>query len=78
MMLMLTVFYDIPQLNFGIFFLLRSDEQTLDPEKMCLHNSRAGVRSGPKYTPHIDEPIRESIRIKPRPGDVSSPEDGRP
>lgn len=79
MMLMLTVFYDIPQLNFGLFFLLRSDEQTMDPEKMCLHNSGGGGgRSGPKYTPHMDEPIRESIRIKTRPGDISSPEDGRP
>lgn len=34
----LTVFYDIPQLNFGIFFLRESDEELpsddFDPEKL--------------------------------------------
>ncbi|GAB6022719.1 hypothetical protein CHUAL_006815 [Chamberlinius hualienensis] len=87
MMLMLTMFYDIPQLNFGLFFLLRSDEQSLDPEKMCLHNAfkspgggggMMSVGGGPKYAQQIDEPIRESIRIKSRSRDMSSPEDGRP
>lgn len=74
MMLTLTIFYDIPQLNFGLFFLLKSDEQLVDPEKLRLHS---GGLSGPKYTPQIDENIRENIRVKPRSGgDTSSPEDG--
>lgn len=73
MMLMLTVFYDIPQLNFGLFFLLKSDEQLLDPEKMRLH--AGGAASGPKYTPQVDDNV-QSIRVKPRSGgDTSSPDD---
>lgn len=77
MMLVLTVFYEIPQLNFGLFFLLRSDEcQRGDTEKTRLHGSHG--QSGPKYTPQVDDNIRHSIRIKPHAGDMSSPEDNRP
>jgi len=75
MMLMLTVFYDIPQLNFGLFFLLKSDEYTSDPEKMRLHGTVAAA--GPKYTPQVDEPVRENIRVKARAEADSSPEEGR-
>uniref|UniRef100_T1JN22 Potassium channel domain-containing protein n=1 Tax=Strigamia maritima TaxID=126957 RepID=T1JN22_STRMM len=73
MMLIMTLFCDIPQLNFSVFFLVKSDE--IDPEKLRLHS---GGLSGPKYTPQIDDNIRENIRVKPRPGgDTSSPEDPR-
>uniref|UniRef100_A0A224YW85 Potassium channel subfamily K member 1 n=1 Tax=Rhipicephalus zambeziensis TaxID=60191 RepID=A0A224YW85_9ACAR len=51
MMLLLNVLYDIPQLNVGVFFLLKSDEMTNDPEKVRLHHGL-----GPKYTQQIDEP----------------------
>ncbi|KAL3231991.1 hypothetical protein MRX96_023078 [Rhipicephalus microplus] len=50
MMLLLNVLYDIPQLNVGVFFLLKSDEMTNDPEKVRLHHGL-----GPKYTQQIDE-----------------------
>ncbi|KAK8763670.1 hypothetical protein V5799_033722 [Amblyomma americanum] len=50
MMLLLNVLYDIPQLNVGVFFLLKSDELTNDPEKVRLHHGL-----GPKYTQQIDE-----------------------
>ncbi|XP_043212872.1 potassium channel subfamily K member 6-like, partial [Amphibalanus amphitrite] len=46
MMWLLTVFAEIPQLNFGIWFLHQSDETTADPEKMRL----SGASAGPKYT----------------------------
>ncbi|GAB6031396.1 hypothetical protein CHUAL_009178 [Chamberlinius hualienensis] len=65
MMLMLTVFYEIPQLNFGMFFLLRNDEVTTDPERVHI---RTAIKSsgGPKYARQIDEPEddSESIKIK--------------
>lgn len=66
MMLSLTIFYDIPQLNVGMLFMLQADERTVDPEKVRLKSSTTG---GPNYTqcnvtdidkiedtPSIDEP----------------------
>ncbi|XP_050036145.1 potassium channel subfamily K member 1-like isoform X3 [Dermacentor andersoni] len=72
MMLLLNVLYDIPQLNVGVFFLLKSDEMTNDPEKVRLHHGL-----GPKYTQQIDEPPPPQVRhIKARPPpSSSSPED---
>ncbi|KAG0418559.1 hypothetical protein HPB47_004748 [Ixodes persulcatus] len=72
MMLLLNVLYDIPQLNVGIFFLLKSDEMTNDPEKVRLHHGL-----GPKYTQQIDDPPQPAIRhIKAHPPPPSSsPED---
>lgn len=57
-MTMLSVLYDIPQLNFGLFFLLKSDESTNDPEKARLHSS-----GGIKYTQHIDEPLDQQTNV---------------
>lgn len=71
MMLFLAVLYDIPQLNFGMFFLMKSDG-TSDPEKMRLHPS-TGLY-GPKYTQHIDEPTIRHVKAVPHP-QSSSPED---
>ncbi|XP_076311642.1 potassium channel subfamily K member 1-like [Tachypleus tridentatus] len=70
MMLFLSVLYDIPQLNFGLFFLLKSDQAAGDPEKMRL----ATEVGGPKYTQQIDEPTTRHIKAIPR-MDSSSPED---
>ncbi|XP_037274182.1 potassium channel subfamily K member 1 isoform X1 [Rhipicephalus microplus] len=72
MMLLLNVLYDIPQLNVGVFFLLKSDEMTNDPEKVRLHHGL-----GPKYTQQIDEAPPPQVRhIKARPPpSSSSPED---
>ncbi|GLH12848.1 Open rectifier potassium channel protein 1, partial [Gryllus bimaculatus] len=53
MMLTLTVFYDIPQLNLGLLFVLRADETTGDPEKARLQTPGA---MGPKYTQQLDAP----------------------
>lgn len=71
MMLFLAVLYDIPQLNFGMFFLMKNDG-TSDPEKMRLHPS-TGLY-GPKYTQHIDEPTIRHVKAMPHP-QSSSPED---
>nr|CAD7427375.1 unnamed protein product [Timema monikensis] len=75
MMLTLTVFYDIPQLNFGIFFLMRSDETTGDPEKARLQTPGA---VGPKYTQQLDDGRRAVVRVKSRRDDSPSPEDTTP
>lgn len=45
-MLALTIFYDIPQLNVGMFFMMQADERTNDPEKVCLKTSNS---LGSKY-----------------------------
>ncbi|XP_023727351.1 potassium channel subfamily K member 1 isoform X3 [Cryptotermes secundus] len=78
MMLTLTVFYDIPQLNFGLFFLMRSDETTGDPEKVRLQTPGA---VGPKYTQQLDDGgigRRAVVRVKSRRDDSPSPEDTTP
>ncbi|XP_066995820.2 potassium channel subfamily K member 1 isoform X2 [Anabrus simplex] len=78
MMLTLTVFYDIPQLNFGLFFLMRSDEMTGDPEKVRLQTPGA---VGPKYTQQLDDGgtgRRAVVRVKSRRDDSPSPEDTTP
>lgn len=71
MMLFLATLYDIPQLNFSLFFLLKSDAST-DPEKMRLHPSTGMF--GPKYTQQIDEPTIRHVKAVPHPAS-SSPED---
>ncbi|KAL1138670.1 hypothetical protein AAG570_008732 [Ranatra chinensis] len=68
MMLTLTIFYEIPELNFGLLFLMRSDEATTDPEKVRLQSS-GGV--GAKYT----QPPTKSNHDK---DDTPSPEDTTP
>eukprot|EP00095_Tigriopus_kingsejongensis_P009022 maker-scaffold674_size113878-snap-gene-0.21 protein:Tk09022 transcript:maker-scaffold674_size113878-snap-gene-0.21-mRNA-1 annotation:"hypothetical protein DAPPUDRAFT_218276" len=91
MMLLLTVFYNIPQCNFKLFFLLRPNGcsgggtngtgqnggERVDPERIRLHSAK----SGPKYTQHLEEPEGNSrrtrvIRAKSRPcEDSPSPTD---
>ncbi|XP_023224491.1 potassium channel subfamily K member 1-like [Centruroides sculpturatus] len=71
MMLFLATLYDIPQLNFSLFFLLKSDAST-DPEKMRLHPSTGMF--GPKYTQQIDEPTIRHVKAVPHPAS-SSPEE---
>jgi len=58
MMWFLTVFAEIPQLNFGILFLHQSDESMADPEKMRL----SGTGGGPKYTQQMENHIKASSR----------------
>ncbi|KAG8287825.1 Potassium channel sub K member 1 [Homalodisca vitripennis] len=65
-MLTLTIFYDIPQLNFGVLFLRRSDEATSDPEKVRL---QIPGTLGPKYTQQTDHSAKM---------DTPSPEDTTP
>ena len=59
MMLLLTIYYDIPELNLGILFLMRSDERTGDPEKMRL--------STPTTTKYTEEESKET----PSPDDIT-------
>ncbi|BES93170.1 Ion channel [Nesidiocoris tenuis] len=67
MMLTLTIFYEIPELNLGSLFLMRSDEMTADPEKMRLQTP--GVSVGTKYT--TEDRFRESKDNTPSPEDTT-------
>ncbi len=50
MTLTLTIFYDIPQLNVGMLFLMQADEKTKDPEKVRLTvDSRYEKNVGPSF-----------------------------
>jgi len=51
MMLALAVVYEIPELNLGFHFYMKSDEEG-DEEKVRLKDSESG---GPKYTQQINE-----------------------
>lgn len=51
MMLLLAVLYDIPELNLGFHFYLKSDEE--EEERARLRSGGEG--SGPKYTKQRDE-----------------------
>ncbi|XP_039288121.1 potassium channel subfamily K member 1 isoform X2 [Nilaparvata lugens] len=68
-MLTLTIFYDIPQLNFGVLFLMRSDETTTDPEKVRLQTPGS---IGPKYTQQFNEHLK-GVKIE-----TPTPEDQTP
>lgn len=77
-MLSLTVFYDIPQLNLGQLFTEHGD--TLG-ESAKLRSGRTPCYSGPSglYMPQRDDEIRAVVRIRPRGNDDSpSPEDPTP
>lgn len=54
-MLTLSIYYDIRQLNFGVLFMLESDEaaRSLDPEKMRLQEPGTNRT---KYTAEKDSP----------------------
>lgn len=52
MMLVLAVLYDIPELNLGFHFYLRSDGQ--DEERTTLRSSMDGA-GGPKYSKQVDD-----------------------
>lgn len=67
-MFTLTVFYDIPQLNFGVLFLRRSDEATTDPEKVRL---QAPGSLGPKYTRDHSDPGLPAKMDTPSPEDTT-------
>ena len=54
MMLLLAVLYDIPELNLGFHFYMKSDEQ--EEERTKLRDSMEGP--GPKYTAQIDDDQR--------------------
>ncbi|XP_071079358.1 potassium channel subfamily K member 1-like isoform X1 [Haliotis cracherodii] len=52
MMLLVAVVYDIPELNIGFHFYLKSDG--IETERVSLKSSNES--KGPKYTKHVDEP----------------------
>ncbi|XP_055390262.1 potassium channel subfamily K member 1-like [Condylostylus longicornis] len=77
-MLCLTVFYDIPQLNLGQLF---TENGTGETEKLRLSGNAAPCYSGPSglYIPQQDEERRAVVRIRPHGGDESpSPTDDQP
>lgn len=67
-MLTLTIFYDIPQLNFGVLSLMRSDETTCDPEKVRLQTPGT---IGPKYTQQRNDQIKGHKVETPTPEDTT-------
>ena len=60
MMWLLTVFAEIPQLNFGILFLHQSDETTSDPEKVRL----SGPAAGPSYSRQVSRTSQHDGRAR--------------
>lgn len=52
MMLVLANIYDVPELNVGFHFYMRSDDE--EQERLRLRS--ADNQSGPKYTQHVDDP----------------------
>ncbi|XP_037029606.1 potassium channel subfamily K member 1-like isoform X2 [Bradysia coprophila] len=79
MMLTLTVFYEIPQLNLGQLFTENSMDDT---EKVRLSQNNPPFYSGPSglYIPQRDDEVRRSVvRIRPHGDDDSpSPDDPTP
>lgn len=74
MMLTLTVFYDIPQLNLGALFTMGNDnDYPTSPEKVRL----AGSGLGSQYGLGEDETTR-IVRVRSRREDSPSPEDTTP
>lgn len=79
MMLTLTVFYEIPQLNLGQLF---TETNASEAEKLRLSGG-SGPRcySGPAglYIPQRDEEVQRAVvRIRPRGEDSPSPDDTTP
>ena len=62
MMLMLAVLYDIPELNLGFHFYLKSDGE--EGERTSLRSSMEG---GPKYTKQVDDEPRPPAPPQPPP-----------
>nr|XP_023012271.1 potassium channel subfamily K member 1-like [Leptinotarsa decemlineata] len=71
MMLTLTVFYDIPQLNLGLLFTTSEDS-----EKVRLASSGPGLQYGAGFSPHNEDNIhRQVVRVRSRHNDSPSPEE---
>ncbi|GAB0091369.1 potassium channel subfamily K member 1 [Sergentomyia squamirostris] len=79
-MLALSVFYQIPQLNLGQLFTEYGSGAS-EAEKMRLSGAGGPCYSGPTglYIPQRDEEVRRAVvRIRPRGDDSPSPEDTTP
>ncbi|XP_036318980.1 potassium channel subfamily K member 1-like [Rhagoletis pomonella] len=75
MMFVLTIFYDIPQLNLGQLFTESTNGET---EKLRLSSNNTTCYSGPSglYMPQRDEDTRRAVvRIRPHGDDSPSPDD---
>lgn len=78
MMLVLTIFYDIPQLNLGQLFTESTHGET---EKLRLSGNNTTCYSGPSglYMPQRNEDTRRAVvRIRPHGGDDSPSPDEVP
>lgn len=79
MMLTLSVFYDIPQLNLGLLF--KSEDEDVNSEKVRLASAGLGLNYGidTQYNPENDENAhRRVVRVRSRRDDSPSPEDEAP
>ncbi|XP_012161088.1 potassium channel subfamily K member 1 [Ceratitis capitata] len=75
MMFVLTIFYDIPQLNLGQLFTESTSGET---EKLRLSGNNTTCYSGPSglYMPQRDEDTRRAVvRIRPHGNDSPSPDE---
>ncbi|XP_018798675.1 PREDICTED: potassium channel subfamily K member 1-like [Bactrocera latifrons] len=75
MMFVLTIFYDIPQLNLGQLFTESTNGET---EKLRLSGNNTTCYSGPSglYMPQRDEDTRRAVvRIRPHGDDSPSPDE---
>ena len=61
MMLLMSVMYDIPELNIGFHFYMKSDKD--DEEHTALNT--AIQKAGPKYTKHVDEEQTTAAPVVP-------------
>ncbi|KAG5891937.1 hypothetical protein JTB14_002214 [Gonioctena quinquepunctata] len=74
MMLTLTVFYDIPQLNLGLLFTTSEDS-----EKVRLATAGHGLQYGAGFSPQNEENThRQVVRVRSRHTDSPSPDDPGP
>lgn len=78
-MLLLNVFYDIPQLNLGQLINEPCAANFGESEKLRSTHNPCYSGPGGLYLPQCDEEIRSIVRIRPHANDDSpSPEDPTP
>lgn len=80
LMLCLTVFYDIPQLNLGQLFSDGGRPNECEPMRLSLNGGQCYSTGGPSglYIPQRDDEVRRSVvRIRPRGDESPSPDEER-
>ncbi|KAK4883721.1 hypothetical protein RN001_007040 [Aquatica leii] len=76
LMLTLSVFYDIPQLNIGILFSSSSDDTSSEKARLAESSVTTQYGAGDLYNPELDENThRHVVRVRSRRDDSPSPEE---